>query len=69
MKSWEYKPSIVSRTIEGGSWSWVKGKPPEAVEEYLNHLGADGWEVVHLDWRELERRMSFMGIAKRERQG
>ena len=65
MKSWEYKV-IDSRTIEGGSW--VKGKPPEAVEEYLNHLGADGWEV-DLDWRELEQRMSFMGIAKRERQG
>ncbi len=67
MKSWEYKV-IDSRTIEGGSWSWVKGKPPQAVEEYLNQLGADGWEV-DLDWRELEHRMSFMGIAKRERQG
>ncbi len=68
MKSWEYK-LIDSRTIEGGIWSWVKGKPPEVVEDYLNQLGADGWEVVHLDWRELERRMSFMGIAKRERHG
>jgi len=51
---------------EGGSW--FKDKPEEAVEGYLNELGADGWEIIHLDWRELERRMSFMGIAKRERQ-
>ncbi len=66
MNSWEYKV-IDSRNIEGGSW--FKDKPEEAVEGYLNDLGADGWEIIHLDWRELERRMSFMGIAKRERPG
>ncbi len=64
MKTWEYK-IIDSRTIEGGSW--VRGKAPEAVEAHLDRLGAEGWEVVHLDWNELERRMSFMGVAKRER--
>ena len=24
-----------------------KDKPEEAVDAYLNELGADGWEIVH----------------------
>ena len=64
MKSWEYK-IIDSRDIQGSGR--VRGPSPADAESLLDELGAEGWEVVHLDWRELERRMSFMGIAKRER--
>ncbi len=65
MTSWEYK-IIDSKNIEGAGR--VKGPSPEDAESFLNELGAAGWEIVHLDWRELERRMSFMGVAKRQRQ-
>jgi hypothetical protein len=37
---WEYKIEVV-----GSFW---KGTKPEAVEDYLNQLGEENWEVVCL---------------------
>lgn len=64
MRTWEYK-IIDSREVprEGT----FRGRSREALEEYLNQLGAEGWEVVNIDSLELESRTSFVGIAKRER--
>lgn len=62
MDKWEYK-IIDSKNIEAESR--MKGPSQEEAESFLDELGAEGWEIVHLDWRELERRMSFMGVAKR----
>lgn len=64
MTTWEYK-ILDSKNVEGGGF--MKSPSAEEVERYLNALGAEGWEIVHLDWRELESRMSFSGVAKRAR--
>ena len=64
MTTWEYM-IIDSKRIGGGRR--IAGPSHEDAERYLSQLGAEGWEVVSLDWRELERRMSFMGVAKRRR--
>ena len=42
-----------------------RGKSRDNVEEYLNAAGREGWEMVNMDFRELEGRTSFVGIAKR----
>ena len=43
------------------------GKSRESMEEYLNEIGSEGWEIVNLDFVELENRSSFVGVAKREK--
>ena len=45
-----------------------KGKKRSDVEAYLNDLGNEGWELVNLDFRELDNRFEFTGIAERERE-
>ena len=65
MKKWEYK-IIDSKDVPGGGI--FKGKERAKIEEYLNNLGEEGWEIVNIDSLELEGRTSFVGIAKREKQ-
>ena len=63
MKKWEYK-IIDSREVKNqGFWG---GTRSGEVEEFLNRLGAEGWEIVNLDFYEMEGRGSFTGLAKRE---
>ena len=64
MRTWEYK-IIDSRDVPRGGI--LKGRSREALEAYLNQLGASGWEVVNIDSLELEGRRSFVGLAKREK--
>jgi hypothetical protein len=64
MKKWEYR-LLNPKDAEGGSLFW--GKSRDAVEEYLNKLGEQGWEIVNLDFREFEEKTSFAGVAKREK--
>ena len=45
--------------------SMFKQRTREAVEEYLNGLGDEGWEVVNVDFVEWDGPGSFVGIAKR----
>ena len=66
MKKWEYR-IIPSKEIAGGSW--LKGKSRETLESYLTELGAQGWEVISVDWNEIESQASFAGVAKRETTG
>ena len=65
MKKWEYR-IIDSHEIPGGGV--FKGKEPSEIDDYLNRLGDQGWEIVNLDFRELERRLEFTGVAKRVRE-
>lgn len=63
MKKWEYR-ILDSKDVAGGGI--FKGKDRADVETYLNQIGNDGWEVINLDFRELEGRFEFTGVAKRE---
>ena len=66
MKKWEYK-IVDSKDVAGGGI--FRGKDRLEVDKYLNSLGEEGWEVVSLDFRELENRFDFTGVAKREKSG
>ena len=63
MKKWQYR-IVDTKEVPGGGV--FKGKSREAVEAYLNDLGEQGWEIVNIDSLELEGRMEFVGVAKRE---
>ncbi|HUT77290.1 MAG TPA: hypothetical protein VM285_06375 [Polyangia bacterium] len=62
MKTWEYRVIDSNDVAREGLFT---GRSREAIEGYLNGLGAEGWEVVNVDFRELESRSSFTGVAKR----
>ena len=62
MTKWEYK-IVDSRDIKRDGL--FKGRTRESVERYLSELGEQGWELINVDFRELEGRDSFTGIAKR----
>ena len=66
MAVWEYK-ILDSKDVQ--SAGIFKGKSREALEAYLNQLGAKGWEVVNLDALDLAQggRTEFVGVAKREK--
>ncbi|WDE08519.1 DUF4177 domain-containing protein [Thalassomonas viridans] len=63
MKRFEYKV-IDSKDVETAGL--FRGRKREDVEKYLNALGAQGWEVVNVDFRELEGGLEFAGIMKKE---
>ena len=65
MKKWEYK-IIDTKDVPGGGV--FKGKSRDAIETYLNELGAQGWEILNLDALELQgHHLTFLGVAKREK--
>ena len=64
MTQWEYRIIDSQEIAREGLF---RGRSREAVETFLNHLGGEGWEVINMDWREFEGRMSFTGVAKRAR--
>ena len=59
---WEYKVLDSTDVPRPGRF---KERPRQAVEDYLNELGREGWEIINVDFRELESRMEFSGVAKR----
>jgi hypothetical protein len=64
MKKWEYMIVDSKDVASGGIF---RGRDRSAIDKYLNGLGQEGWEIVNLDFRELENRFEFSGVAKRER--
>ena len=60
MTEWEYK--VIDTEQAKGSFL---GRTPEHVEEYLNQFGAEGWEIVAMDYRELSGNLRVYCIAKR----
>ena len=65
MKKWEYK---IVNSKDVSRKGVFRGRNREELEEYLNNLGEDGWEIVNIDSHKLEGRTSFVGLAKREKQ-
>lgn len=63
MKKYQYK-IIDSKDVE--SAGLFTSKKREDVEAYLNSLGTGGWELVNVDFRELEGRLEFSGVMKKE---
>lgn len=55
---------IDTRDVE--SAGLFKGRKREDVETYLNSLGSDGWELVNVDFRELEGGLEFAGVMKKQ---
>jgi hypothetical protein len=64
LTKWEYR-LITSKEAPGATG--FRGKSRESLESYLNELGDDGWEVVAVDWNDMEGHASFSGLAKRVR--
>ena len=64
MSQFSYKV-IDTRDVETAGL--FKGRKREDVEAYLNDLGSDGWELVNVDFRELEGGLEFAGIMKKKR--
>ncbi|WDE02459.1 DUF4177 domain-containing protein [Thalassomonas actiniarum] len=63
MKKFEYKV-VDSKDVETAGL--FKGRKREDVENYLNALGNEGWELVNVDFRELEGGLEFAGVMKKE---
>lgn len=63
MKKFQYKV-VDTRDVETGGL--FKGRKREDVEAYLNSMGKEGWELVNVDFRELEGGLEFAGIMKKE---
>jgi len=61
MRKFEYK-IIDSKDV--ASAGVFKGRQRADVEAYLCTLGEDGWEIINMDFRELEGRLEFSGVAK-----
>jgi hypothetical protein len=64
MKKWEY---MIIDSSDVPSGSIFKGRDRAEVDRYLNEIGLQGWEIVNIDFRDLDNRMEFTGVAKREK--
>ena len=64
MPKWE---CVILESLDLEKQLTIAGPSRDDVEKYLNILGSRGWEIVKLDFRELEARGSFTGVAKREK--
>jgi hypothetical protein len=64
MTKFEYKMIDTKDVATAGVF---KGRKRSDIEDYLNELGNEGWELVNVDYRELEGGTEFAGIMKRAR--
>ena len=66
MRRWEYK--LISANDVAGDGGGLRGKARETVEAYLNNLGAEGWEVINVDFPDgYENPTRFSAAARREK--
>jgi len=63
VKKWEY---MIVDSMDLERRLTLKGPSRDEIEKYFDVLGSEGWEIVNIDWREMDKRSSFTGIAKRE---
>lgn len=64
MPKWEYK---LLNAHDAPSEGLFKGRSREGVEAYLNTLGAEGWEIVSIDFfDQMPGETGFLALAKRE---
>ena len=64
MPRWEYR--IITHT-DVESEGIMKGRSRESLEQYLNDLGGEGWELINLDFVDHMEWRQFSGVMKRER--
>ena len=64
MNRWEYM--IVGSNDMRKRLSF-KEPDREKLEEYLDVLGSRGWEIINIDFYDLEFRGGFSGVAKRKK--
>jgi len=62
-KKWEYR-IVDSHEIPGVDYTDVRRK--QDLQNYLNRLGQEGWEIINLDLTENQEFYNFFGVAKRE---
>ena len=63
MNKWQY---IVLDSKEASGGGFFGGKAKADIESYLNKLGSQGWEIIKLDFRELDNIFEFTGVAKKQ---
>ena len=64
MPKWEY---VILDSLDLEKRLTIAGPSRDDVEKYLNVLGSRGWEIVKLDFRELEALGFLTGVAKKKR--
>lgn len=65
VRRWEYK-LISTNDVPGGGFFGIKER--DALEDYLNQLGAEGWEIVGIDFTDTTQSPNvFQALARRER--
>ncbi|MCR9198401.1 MAG: DUF4177 domain-containing protein [Planctomycetaceae bacterium] len=62
MPTWEYKYLSAEDLEKRGFFRSVK---PEDVEKYFNALGAEGWEIINVDFTDTNAFIDFRGVARR----
>ncbi len=63
MLKWEY---LIVDSIDMEKRLSIRGPKRKDIEKCLDVVGLRGWEIVNLDFRELDSRGSITGVAKRE---
>ena len=64
MEKWEYK---TLRTKDLGVSVFSSRKTAAAIDEYLNELGRQGWELVQFNFGSLSGQGRIAGLLKRRR--
>jgi|GEM_PF-462338 len=59
---WEYK---LFESKDAGISGMDKRAKRTRLQAYLTHLGEEGWEIINIDFHDLNIGMSFVGVAKR----
>ena len=62
MPKWEY---VILDSIDLQKRLSLRRPKRDDIEKYLDVLGSRGWEIVKLDFRELDSRVSSSVVAKR----
>jgi hypothetical protein len=65
MQKWEYKLVSYKDVKPAGIFQQATR---EMLEDHLNELGSQGWEIVNVDWMDAYgSEVYFLAIAKRPR--
>ena len=59
---WEYK---IFESKDADLSGLNKRAKRTKLQAYLTGLGEDGWEIVNIDFHDLNLGLSFVGVAKR----